>query len=97
MARTGCTRFYFVLWAQNDFLVEFIDFEKAHCEKNYTNLGVFFKQYMVKALLNAEPLTYCGKYEKVLLNKNEILENEEKEKNIVVGIVTVISTTAVKV
>ena len=75
MSRTGCTRFYFVLWTQNDFLVEFINFEKAHCEKNYTNLEVFFKQYMVKALLNVEPLTYYEQYEKVLQNKNEISEN----------------------
>ena len=37
---------------------------------------------MVKALFNIEPLTYCGKCKKVLLNENEISENEEKEKNI---------------
>ena len=35
---------------------------------------------MVKALLDIEPLTYCGKYE-VLMNENEISENEETEKN----------------
>ena len=36
---------------------------------------------MVKALLNTEPITYCGKCEKVLLNENDISENGEKEKN----------------
>ena len=44
MAQAGSTRGYFVVWTQNDFIVELI-----------------FKQYMVKALLNVEPLTYFGK------------------------------------
>ena len=68
MALTGSTRGYFVVWTQNDFLAELINFDKEHWENIYTNLEVFFKQYM-------EPLTYCGKCE-VLLNKNEISENE---------------------
>ena len=33
---------------------------------------------MVRALLNIEPLTSCGKCEKILLNKNKISDNEEK-------------------
>ena len=59
MALTGSTRGYFVVWTQNDFLVELIDFDKEHQEKLYTNLEGFFKQYMVKALLNTELLTYA--------------------------------------
>ena len=81
MALTGSTRGYFVVWTQSDFLVELINFDKERWEKIYTNLEVFFKQYLVKALLNIEPLTYCGKCG-VLLNENEISENEEKERNI---------------
>ena len=30
MALTGSTRGYFVVWTQNDFLVELIDFDKEH-------------------------------------------------------------------
>ena len=94
MALTGSTRGYFVVWTQNDFLVELINFDKEHWE---SNLEVFFKQYMVKALLNIEPLTYCGKCEKVLLNENEISEMKKKKRTSVVIIVTVISTMADKV
>ena len=94
MALTGSTRGYFVVWTQNNFLVELINFDKEHWE---SNLEVFFKQYMVKALLNIEPLTYCGKCEKVLLNENEISEMKKKKRTSVVIIVTLISTMADKV
>ena len=30
MVLTGSTRGYFVVWTQNDFLVELIDFDKEH-------------------------------------------------------------------
>ena len=93
MALTGSTRGYFVVWTQNNFLVELINFDKEHWE---SNLEVFFKQYMVKALLNIEPLTYCGKCE-VLLNENEISEMKKKKRTSVVMIVTLISTMADKV
>ena len=69
MALTSSTRGYFVLWTQNDFLVELINFDKERWKKIYTNLEVFFKQNLVKALLNIEPLIYCGKCG-VLLNEN---------------------------
>ena len=97
MALTVYTKSYFVVWTKNDFLVELINFDREHWEKIYTNLKVFFKLYMVKALLHIELLTYCGKCEKVLLNENKMSENEEKERTYVGIIVTVIFTVAVKV
>ena len=76
MALAVSIRGCFVVWTQNDVLVELILINNIR--RNLCQLRSFFRQCMVKALFNIEPSTSCGKCEKILLNKNKISDNEEK-------------------
>ena len=67
---------YFVVWTTKDIFVEKIDRDLIHWSKVSINLEVFFKSYVVKALLNIQPLTFCGKWSKVLVEEKEISKNE---------------------
>ena len=61
---------YFVVWTTKDIFVEKIDRDLIHWSKVSINLEVFFKSYVVKALLGIQPLTFCGKCSKVLVEEN---------------------------
>ena len=73
---------YFVVWTTKDVFVEKIDRDLTHWSKVSINLEVFFKSYIVKALLGIQPLTFCGKCSKVLMEEKEISENEYHLKSI---------------
>ena len=45
-------------------------------KKVSTNLEIFYKAYVVKAVLGIDPLQFCGVCGKVLLEQREIDKNE---------------------
>ena len=73
---------YFVVWTTKDIFVEKIDRDLTHWSKVSINLEVFFKSYVVKASLGIQPLTFWGKYSKVLVEEKKISENEHHLKSI---------------
>ena len=73
---------FFVVWTEKDIFVELVHKDQTHWDKVYLNLEIFFHQYMVKALLNIRPLSYCGSCDKVLLEEHEIAEGDLKEQSI---------------
>ena len=73
---------FFVVWTKKDIFIETIVIDKVHWNKVYTNLQIFFQQYVAKALLAIKPVKFCADCEKVLLTKDEIAEDEANEKSI---------------
>ena len=56
--------------------------DKVHWNKVYTNLQIFFQQYIAKTLLAIKPLVFCSSCEKFLLKEDEIAKDEAEEKSI---------------
>ena len=56
--------------------------DKVHWNKVYTNLQIFFEQYVAKALLAIKPLMIYASCEKVLLKEDEIEKDEADEESI---------------
>ena len=73
---------FFVVWTNKDIFIETIEMDKVHWNKAYTNLQVFFQQYVAKVLLAIKPLAFCASCEKVLLEENEITKDEAGEKSV---------------
>ena len=63
-------------WTTKGIFVEKIDRDLIHWSKISINLEVFFKSYVVKALLAIQPLTFSGKCSKILVEEKEMNENE---------------------
>ena len=72
-------RGFFVIWINKDIFIETIERDKVHWNKVYTNLEVFFQQYVAKVLLAIKPLAFCASCEKVLLEENKITKDEARE------------------
>ena len=73
---------FFVIWINKDIFIETIEMDKVHWNKVYTNLEVFFQQYVAKVLLAIKPLAFCAPCEKVLLEENKITKDEAREKSV---------------
>ena len=83
MSLTGARQGYFVVWTLKDTFIQALPYRTKLWNDVSTNLEIFFKQYLARALLRIQPLIFCGKCEKVILAENEI---EEKEKAILSNI-----------
>ena len=71
MDKTNTKQAVFIVWIPQGLFVEYTPFNKDHCEKDKTNLEVFFEIYVYPALLHLKPLTFCAKCDKVLVEENE--------------------------
>ena len=65
---------YFVVWAPKDIFVEKIDRDLIHWSKVSINLEVFFKSYVVKALLGIQPLNFVANVARSWWNRKKLLK-----------------------
>lgn len=79
MALTNSTQSYFVVWTTKGVIVERIMFDEKHWLNVLANLDIFYKTYVVPAILLIKPITFCGNCDKELLEETEIKSNEEEE------------------
>ena len=61
IALTGSKFGIFIVWTTKDLFIEEITFDQNHWRNVETNLDVFFKTLVARALLMIKPLTYCCK------------------------------------
>ena len=73
---------YVIVWATKDIFVGKTDRDLVHWSNVLINLEVFFKSYVVKALLGIQLPTLCDKFSKVLVEQKELSENEQHLKSI---------------
>lgn len=74
----NCKQGYFVVYKTVNTFVQAMPFDQTLWSNVEQNLDIFFKGYIVKALLGLTPLVNCTFCEKVILNEKEI-GNDTKE------------------
>ena len=67
-----------VVWTPKDLSVQDIPFNVKHWQEVSITLNIFYKMYVCPALLNFQPITFCGRCDKMLLQEREINENESE-------------------
>ena len=78
MAVSEIKQSYFVVWTPKDLFVQDIPFDVKHWQEVLIAVDIFYEMYVCPALLNFQPITFCGKCNKVLLEELEINENESE-------------------
>ena len=81
MAVTGRKFGLFVVWTEQDMMIEEIKFDDAHWGKVEQNLVIFFKGYVCPVLLGLKQIFFCPTCDVVLLEPQEISEKEEQDLN----------------
>ena len=81
MAVTGRKFGLFVVWTEQDMMIEEIKFDDAHWGKVEQNLVIFFKGYVCPVLLGLKLIFFCPTCDVVLLEPQEISEKEEQDLN----------------
>ena len=64
------TQALFIVWTEKETFSEFVKFDKRLWQNVQANLEVFFKSYVIPALLLLKPIILCGKC--VFLEEQEI-------------------------
>ena len=78
MAISEIKKWYFVVWTPKDLFVQDILFDAKHWQEVSIALDIFYKMYVCPALLNFQPMTFCRRCDKVLLEEHKINENESE-------------------
>ena len=79
MAIAGLKSCFFIVWTEEDILVNKIKLDESFSEKVKINLDMFFKNYMCPILLDIKQLYYCAKCEKILYEQSGIETGKEEE------------------
>ena len=85
IAMSEIKKCYFVVWTPKDLFIQDIPFDVKHWQEVLVVLGIFYKTYVCPALLNFQPITFCRRCDKVLLEGHEINENESERNSIHCG------------
>ena len=78
MAISEIKKWYFVVWTPKDLFVQDILFDTKHWQEVSIASDIFYKMYVCPTLLNFQPMTFCRRCDKVLLEEREINENESE-------------------
>jgi len=81
MGIAGSQQALFIVWTKKETFSEFVLFDKKLWQNVRTSLEVFFKSYVIPALLFLKPIVMCAKCSKVLLEEREIETKDQSAEN----------------